>query len=67
MKLFMIYNCSNENLTGEKFEIDNTAIKTMHKYANFSDKELRVKSFNGIDIKMSNSDIFIEARLLKII
>mgnify|MGYP003109349428 CR=1 FL=1 len=65
MKSFLIYNCSDDKLKGKQFEIDNTAIKTMHLYSNFSKQELRIKSFDGVNIKMSNSDIFIEARLLR--
>ena len=65
MKLFMIYNSKDGILNGKEFYIENTSIKTMHMYSEFSNKELRVKSFDGIVLKMSNSDIFIEARLLK--
>ena len=65
MKLFMIYNNKDARLNGKTFSIENTAIKTMHEYPEFSNKQLRVKSFDGIVLKMSNIDIFIEAKLLK--
>ena len=65
MKLFVILNSKDDKLNGEKFIIEDTSIKTMHKYPEFSDDELRIKSFDGILLKMSNSDNFIEARLLK--
>ncbi len=65
MKLFLIFNSKDDQLNGKRFSIENTAIKTMHTYPEFSDEELRVKSFNGTVIKMSNPDTFIEAKLLK--
>ncbi len=65
MKLFLIFKSKDDQLNGKRFSIENTAIKTMHIYPEFSNEELRVKSFDGIVLKMSNPNVFLEAKLLR--